>query len=340
VTRPTVREGDNDNRDVRLLQQLLRDLNYDISQIDGDFGPNTRAALEAFQSDYEITEGGEAGPNTWAALEAQFGDLEGLRQEESVQEFVRETFDDAHTSMDPEEQLAILAEAANRQLDQAGVPNAPVSFGSVSGGLAEFNWATWEITVDRADYDAFQAAGEADQNMNSVYHEARHAEQFWTVARVLAGLYDMDADAITAQTQIRNDIAAQAVGDPILQSTPNSIAAMRWYEETFGISPTPAGIDDPTQADAQAAGGSVLREVDEILNGGAADGRRVLARGSNDASEIWYLQEMLGWRGFSPGAIDGDFGENTETAVKSFQRANGLDDDGIVGRLTWEALLP
>ena len=151
MTRPTVREGDNDNRDVRLLQQLLRDLNYDISQIDGDFGPNTRAALEAFQSNYEITEGGEAGPNTWAALEAQFGDLEGLRQEESVQEFVRETFDAAHTSMDPEEQLAILAEAGNRQLDQAGVPNAPVSLGSVSGGLPEFNWGTWEITVDRAD---------------------------------------------------------------------------------------------------------------------------------------------------------------------------------------------
>lgn len=340
MSRPTVREGDNDNRDVRLLQQLLRDLNYDVGQIDGDFGPVTRAALEAFQRDDEISEAGECGPNTWAALEAQFGDLEGLRREENVEEYVDDTFGVAHTSMDPEEQLEALADGAHRQLGQEGVPLPPVEFGSVSGGLAEFNWATWEITVDRADYDAFQARGDAAENMNSVYHEARHAEQFWTVARVLAGLYDMDAAAINTATDIKTEIAELAVADPILESTPNSMAAMRWYEETFGVSPTPAGIDDPTQADAQSAGGSIMRRVDELIEGGAADGRHVLGRSSENPSEIWYLQELLEWRGFSPGAIDGDFGEKTEGAVKSFQSANGLNDDGIVGELTWEALLP
>jgi hypothetical protein len=38
-------------------------------------------------------------------------------------------------------------------------------------------------------------------------------------------------------------------------------------------------------------------------------------------------------------AVDGAFGPATETAVKEFQRANKLDDDGIVGFYTWEALL-
>lgn len=37
--------------------------------------------------------------------------------------------------------------------------------------------------------------------------------------------------------------------------------------------------------------------------------------------------------------LDGRFGRNTEDAVKRFQRAHGLDDDGVVGPITWAALL-
>ena len=43
------------------------------------------------------------------------------------------------------------------------------------------------------------------------------------------------------------------------------------------------------------------------------------------------LQQRLRDRGFNPGAVDGVFGENTEAAVKAFQRSVGLGDDGIVG---------
>lgn len=37
--------------------------------------------------------------------------------------------------------------------------------------------------------------------------------------------------------------------------------------------------------------------------------------------------------------VDGDFGPLTEEAVKDFQSAHDLDDDGIVGVNTWDALL-
>lgn len=40
-----------------------------------------------------------------------------------------------------------------------------------------------------------------------------------------------------------------------------------------------------------------------------------------------------------PAAIDGAFGPKTELAVKAFQLANGLTVDGVVGPVTWTALL-
>jgi len=38
-------------------------------------------------------------------------------------------------------------------------------------------------------------------------------------------------------------------------------------------------------------------------------------------------------------AVDGDFGDQTDGAVKSFQKSNGLTVDGMVGPQTWTALV-
>jgi peptidoglycan hydrolase-like protein with peptidoglycan-binding domain len=48
------------------------------------------------------------------------------------------------------------------------------------------------------------------------------------------------------------------------------------------------------------------------------------------------LARHLEWNPFGP--ITGTFDASLETSVKSFQSANGLTIDGIVGPLTWAAL--
>jgi ribosomal protein S9 len=52
---------------------------------------------------------------------------------------------------------------------------------------------------------------------------------------------------------------------------------------------------------------------------------------------VFSLQRLLTAQGF-PVNDDGDFGGGTNTAVKAFQKARGLDADGIVGKDTWDAL--
>ena len=64
----------------------------------------------------------------------------------------------------------------------------------------------------------------------------------------------------------------------------------------------------------------------------------VLWRGMNGPS-IRQVQERLNELGANPRLTpDGAFGPLTEGAVMNFQRANGLNVDGVVGLITWNAL--
>lgn len=61
-------------------------------------------------------------------------------------------------------------------------------------------------------------------------------------------------------------------------------------------------------------------------------------RKGDRGDEVRRLQQALNAAGFGPLALDGDFGPMTHARVLAFQRDRGLDPDGIVGPLTWEAL--
>ena len=67
--------------------------------------------------------------------------------------------------------------------------------------------------------------------------------------------------------------------------------------------------------------------------------RPTIRRGSK-GEDVKYVQTILYNLGYNLGSygIDGDFGRATEAAVKEFQRDHGLNADGVVGPLTYEAL--
>jgi len=67
--------------------------------------------------------------------------------------------------------------------------------------------------------------------------------------------------------------------------------------------------------------------------------RPTIRKGSKGI-DVAYVQAILADLGYDLGSagVDGDFGRKTEEAVKAFQKANGLNPDGVVGPLTYEAL--
>lgn len=54
--------------------------------------------------------------------------------------------------------------------------------------------------------------------------------------------------------------------------------------------------------------------------------------------DVELLQSLLEKQGIDPGDIDGIYGPVSETACKSFQKANNLAVDGICGPKTWNAI--
>ena len=62
------------------------------------------------------------------------------------------------------------------------------------------------------------------------------------------------------------------------------------------------------------------------------------ASGVFKGDAVKLAQQLLEDYGYSLGPIDGDFGVNTENAVKQFQTDYGLAVDGIVGPKTWAML--
>jgi peptidoglycan hydrolase-like protein with peptidoglycan-binding domain len=55
---------------VKEVQCILRARGYSVgpSGVDGDFGPDTEAAVKRFQTDRHLEVDGQVGPQTWAAL--------------------------------------------------------------------------------------------------------------------------------------------------------------------------------------------------------------------------------------------------------------------------------
>lgn len=65
---------------------------------------------------------------------------------------------------------------------------------------------------------------------------------------------------------------------------------------------------------------------------------RMICKGM-DGIDVTILQALLVAHGYTVNAVNGVFDGSTDKAVRQFQTASGLAADGVVGPLTWTALL-
>lgn len=80
---------------------------------------------------------------------------------------------------------------------------------------------------------------------------------------------------------------------------------------------------------------AVVSHQSEIAKLGSAPGPMKIGATGADVKK---LQSALKILGFYKSSIDGDYGDQTTSAVKSFQKSKGLDDDGVAGKKTITAI--
>lgn len=180
---------------------------------------------------------GQAGERTLAELFPS-----GLATEQAMGAYAGEA-DEAVAGWadlaDREARMRHLLGPVNRRLQDAGVPacapELPEEAATLTTGT--FDHSTWSISV----HDAYLGADPPDEQalhhlMPTLYHEARHAEQHFLVARYVAGQDgdDADADDIARRLHVPGHVARAAVADPLAPGGPEAVIAAGMHRSMHG----------------------------------------------------------------------------------------------------------
>ena len=98
----------------------------------------------------------------------------------------------------------------------------------------------------------------------------------------------------------------------------NTQTAVTKFQKTYGLT-----------ADGQA-GPNTLNAINQTIK---YKNQKILSKGQI-SEDVRTLQSNLKKLGYLSGSADGVFGAGTESAVKAFQKANGLTQDGLAGETT------
>lgn len=129
-----------------------------------------------------------------------------------------------------------LIAAVNQRLAGAGVPDLATRLydGDSPREQGSFDFPTWTMQLNRLLLtQSGLGRDDAADLANTVYHEARHSEQWFAMARLRAG-QGRSASAIASELGIPARIATAAVAAPIRPGSMEAVSASGWYESVYG----------------------------------------------------------------------------------------------------------
>ena len=190
-------------------------------------------AVARFQRDEgTLAVDGMAGPRT---LPAAFPTgLAADANEEQYAEDVEAFQGEWATLTTPEARIDKVIEIVNARLTASNVHPVLHEFANTGAATAQFDFTTWKVQIGRSH---FEGATISDEQMTSlagtIYHEARHSEQWYRIAQMLAGK-GRTAAQIATETSIEATAVAAAFADPIATGTMESVIAQGWYDSIYG----------------------------------------------------------------------------------------------------------
>jgi len=139
-------------------------------------------------------------------------------------------------SMQPADRLGRLQDAANQQLATAQVPETKAAMPDLGAGqLGRFDQALWQMDITKPLVEEKSSKPDRPSLAETVYHEARHAEQHHKIARMLAA-QGKTPDEIASTTDIRVDVVKQAMSLPKIDGVQTGLAE-KWMKSIHGPGP-------------------------------------------------------------------------------------------------------
>lgn len=194
-----------------------------------------QAILETGDSTLSVD--GKAGPHTLPRLFvsglAKAG--EGLAFGTDVQSDVVNEWASLATKRARRDRLVSLV---NVRLTAHGVPAVGAAWDSDPANSGSFSFATWTMDVGAKPLSRkrLSRAGAADL-ADTIYHEARHAEQWFRMAQFRAG-QGLSVRGIAAEFSIPSRIARLAKAAPLAEGSMEALIAQGWWDSVYGAGAT------------------------------------------------------------------------------------------------------
>lgn len=124
-------------------------------------------------------------------------------------------------------------------------------------------------------------------------------------------------------------------GDTTGATTTSSSDGSATSGDSTSGSSTSTDASNPNAARRRGIAGMIAAADEDTPD--RPDPRHAQLQKNSRGDHVLELQKILNKAGYDV-SEDGDFGPETDKAVRAFQRAHGLGVDGIVGNQTWKAL--
>lgn len=315
ITATLLKKGDKGDQ-VKALQQNLILLGYLTGEADGQFGPATKAAVTAFQAASGLRADGQAGEKTLEAIAS------AVRAVSNAGTLRKGSRGDA-------------VKALQQKL---------IALGYLSGSAdGIFGDSTAKAVMAFQEAQSLTADGVAGSATISALNKAYQGGA--TGGGTVTAPADISKDQITIlpgeQPSSYPMIKYGAEGDAV-ERLQTRLKELGYFDGTVG-----GNFGTITRAAVMAFQAAANLTADGIVGGDtwaalyasnapAAPSSTLKPGDKNDSVKA--MQTRLIQLGYMTGSADGDFGDNTRTAVRAFQTAANLTADGIAGPQTLSAL--
>jgi peptidoglycan hydrolase-like protein with peptidoglycan-binding domain len=295
-----------EGRQVQLLQKALGGV-----KVDGIFGPETEAAVRSFQASKGLTVDGVVGPLTSAALRSQSAGAAFIA--------------DVASALPGTASLPV---GTTAPASTQGATSVQASTASVARPVS----ATTGGSEAAAQVEPAEAEAEAKSAAAEEHAKEKHAEETGVDAiKQLQSALHLTADgdfgpateAAVRRLQARHGLSVDGIVGP---ATWNVVGV----KGKGTLTPPPSALPKPATHRHVA---TIAATSDVGLTAGSGGTSQAAhAETATGATAVEWLQKALKL------PVDGEFGPETEAAVRRLQARHGLPVDGVVGPSTWSVI--